>query len=617
VILLNIAGTLQNDGRISANGSGGAGEGSGGGAGGGISLTLGALAGAGSVSANGGAGNGLGGGGGGGRIAIKFSGNSFVGTTTAFGGAGGTAGGAGTIYTQALPLGTPKVLVDNGGAVGTNTSVSVSQKFDLTVQNGAAAYSSNGIFLLNNLVIGTNALLVPPARLSMLDVAVLGNAVIQPGGGLSADGVGYGQGLGAGAGLSINSIGSGAGYGGAGGASSQLPGGGTYGSAQQPVDFGSGGGAGYGPFIGGSDGGGAIRLSVAGTLTLNGWISASGNGGAQDDAGGGSGGSIWVMAKTLTGNGWLAADGGDGQLMDGGGGGGGRIALYSPASTFTGQASATGGAGLFPGATGSIFTLASLPALSVVSQSPTGVVSNTVSSVNFTFSTPVDSASIAPNDFALLTPNGLLDPSNYTLLSQGLSSFRLSFPSQSAVGTYTVMAGPQINDLLGQTMSQTYTGAFTIALPAIQGQVTNLNGQPVAGVVLNAGFGVTPGITDANGNYSIGVPPGFAVHVVPSLNGMMFVPGQRYYGTLTGSISNENYLVVTTIGPTLGASQQGTNVVLNWFGLAGVQYSTFYSTNFLDWVFYGIVSATNTGPAQLLVPIGPEPVKFFRMQATN
>ena len=40
-------------------------------------------------------------------------------------------------------------------------------------------------------------------------------------------------------------IGSGAGYGGNGGASSVLPGGGTYGSAQQPVDRGSGGGRGW------------------------------------------------------------------------------------------------------------------------------------------------------------------------------------------------------------------------------------------------------------------------------------------------------------------------------------------------------------------------------------
>jgi hypothetical protein len=538
---------------------------------------------------------------------------------TAFGGAGGAAGGAGTIFTKALPQGTPKVVADNGGAIGTNTAVSFAQPFDLVVQNGAAVYPSSGSFMLNSLVIGTNATLVPLGRLSMLDVAVLGNASIQPSGGLLADGLGYSQGLGTGAGRSTNSIGSGAGYGGAGGASSQLPGGITYGSSQQPVDFGSGGGAGYayGPFIGGSEGGGAVRLSVAGTLALNGWISASGNAGAQDDGGGGSGGSIWVTAKTLTGNGWLAADGGDGQLMDGGGGGGGRIAIYSPASTFNGQASAAGGAGFFPGAIGSIFTSAALPALSIVSQSPTGVVSNNVTAVSFVFSTPVNPASVVPGDFVLLTPNGLLDPSNYTVLAQGIAGFQLGFPSQTAVGTYTVMAGPQINDFFGQAMSQTYTGSFSILLPTIQGQVTNLNGQPVAGVVLNGGSGITPGITDANGNYTIGVPLGWTATVVPSLSGMMFVPGSRYYGSFSGSISNENYLTVPTIGPTLGASRQGTNIVLHWFGLAGVQYSTFYSSNFLDWVFYGDVFPTNNGPAQLVIPIGPEPVKFFRMQATD
>ena len=50
----------------------------------------------------------------------------------------------------------------------------------------------------------------------------------------------------------------------------------------------------------------------------------------QDDAGGGSGGSIWLTAGALAGTGAIAADGGAGELYDGGGGGGGRIAIYTP-----------------------------------------------------------------------------------------------------------------------------------------------------------------------------------------------------------------------------------------------------------------------------------------------
>jgi hypothetical protein len=42
---------------------------------------------------------------------------------------------------------------------------------------------------------------------------------------------------------------------------------------QQPLDRGSGGGLGYGPATVGSEGGGAICLTVGGTLTLNGSLS--------------------------------------------------------------------------------------------------------------------------------------------------------------------------------------------------------------------------------------------------------------------------------------------------------------------------------------------------------
>jgi len=104
----------------------------------------------------------------------------------------------------------------------------------------------------------------------------------------------------------------------------------TYGSAQQPVNWGSGGSAGWQWTTAGGEGGGAIRFTVGGSLTVNGRISAGGDAALQDDGGGGSGGSIWLTAGALAGNGAIAADGGAGQLYDGGGGGGGRVAIYAP-----------------------------------------------------------------------------------------------------------------------------------------------------------------------------------------------------------------------------------------------------------------------------------------------
>src|SRR5204863_7160226 len=102
--------------------------------------------------------------------------------------------------------------------------------------------------------------------------------------------------------------------------------------------------------------GALIRLSVGGTLDIEGRLTANGNAGIQDDSGGGSGGSIWVSAGKLTGTGSIRADGGDGDLYAGGGGGGGRLAIYSPANTFTGLVSVAAGDGAFTGQMGTVFS---------------------------------------------------------------------------------------------------------------------------------------------------------------------------------------------------------------------------------------------------------------------
>lgn len=103
----------------------------------------------------------------------------------------------------------------------------------------------------------------------------------------------------------------------------------TYGSADNPIDLGSGG---SGP------GGGALALTVSDTLTNNGTISAGGSLSA-------SGGSILVHAHSLIGNGTFSANGGgkDSSWFLGPGGGG-RIALYtdSATSSFSGKVEAKG-----------------------------------------------------------------------------------------------------------------------------------------------------------------------------------------------------------------------------------------------------------------------------------
>ncbi len=116
--------------------------------------------------------------------------------------------------------------------------------------------------------------------------------------------------------------------------------------------MGSGGGYGGTSSARGGAGGGAVKLNVSQTLTVNGSISANGaNGGASSlsyTGGGGSGGSIYITAGTLTGSGSLAANGGNGGNSggaDGGGGGGGRIAVYYTTDSSSISYQAYGGSG--------------------------------------------------------------------------------------------------------------------------------------------------------------------------------------------------------------------------------------------------------------------------------
>jgi hypothetical protein len=488
-VRLNVTRQLTVDGRISANGTDG-GVNSGGGAGGSVWLTVGTLAGTGTISANGGAGNGTAGGGGGGRVSLQLNTNLFSGSVTAFGGAGSVAGGAGTVYWQPTGSTNKWLVVNNGDFAGNNTPLySLPSGLDLTVVNGAIVHPQDTFPLLNSVHIGSGGVITHLATQTKLEVATVGDLTIESGGGLAVDGKGYAHDSGTGAGATLSSQGGGGGYGGAGGDSmTGAPGGPTYGSAVQPVDRGSGGGAGSGPFFGGSEGGGAIRLTVGGTLTVNGWFSASGMEGWQDNSGGGSGGSIWVTTRLLTGNGLFSADGGSGELFGGGGGGGGRIAVYRLSNPhtnrFSGDMTAYGGAGDWWGDDGTIFIASTPGALQVVGQTPAGIVSNVVSSVDFLFNSVVNPLTATNTDVVLVTPGGILPQTDLVVSTLGLDGLRISFPPQTAVGGYTLRVGPQIEDLLGQAMSQVYTGAFTVVLPTISGRVTNTNGLPVAGVVL-------------------------------------------------------------------------------------------------------------------------------------
>jgi len=116
----------------------------------------------------------------------------------------------------------------------------------------------------------------------------------------------------------------------------------TYDSETEPVEFGSSGGGNYwAP----KRGGGAIQLTVAGTLTVDGRVSANADAVTGSHDGGGAGGSVWLVASRLNGAGSITANGQVAGYLGSGSGGGGRIAIYTGVNGFTGTIAASGGEG--------------------------------------------------------------------------------------------------------------------------------------------------------------------------------------------------------------------------------------------------------------------------------
>ena len=240
---------------------------------------------------------------------------------------------------------------------------------DLVIQTGGNLWTdSTKFFEINmsgNVTIESGGLITGHVNITA------SNANIQTGGEININSRGYaggscngcvGDGPGGGGGIWDNGPrgGGGGGYGGNGGNGYAGGGGGTvYGSLTEPADFGSGGGAAYSSADGGP-GGGAIRLNVLGTLTVNGLIQSNGGDGFNwidsHRGGGGSGGSIWIETGTLAGNGLIQSNGGNsyGSTI-GGGGAGGRIAVYYTNIAYSGTINAYGGIGYQIGGAGTVY----------------------------------------------------------------------------------------------------------------------------------------------------------------------------------------------------------------------------------------------------------------------
>jgi len=206
------------------------------------------------------------------------------------------------------------------------------------------------------------------SKLYAVNLNVSGDFDLQAGSTISVNGRGYaggasgGPGYGPGGGIyGAGGGGGGGGHGALGGQCSNVnTGGAVYDILENPADLGSGGAGSMGSA--GGAGGGAVLLSIGGTLTLNGQITANANTGVNGGSygsGGGAGGTVNITAGTLAGTGVVQANGGAGysNAISGGGGAGGRIAIVAASANTSNLAlNAYNGPGYVNGGAGTIYT---------------------------------------------------------------------------------------------------------------------------------------------------------------------------------------------------------------------------------------------------------------------
>ena len=247
--------------------------------------------------------------------------------------------------------------------VGSNVTNNAIYVYPVATNSTWTNYGA-AVSIAGSLRIMTNAAVFPFTEMKMTNGGTVlfqvGNLYIEPGGridgvgrgnrgGMQAggyrDGTGPGRGLGAG--------GRGGGYGGTGGCATPSSGL-TYGDSNAPVQAGSGGGLG-GTSAWAGDGGSAVRFQVGNLIDIRGIIDVRGTGSADNPAGGGSGGAIYLRCrKVVARDAEFNAAGGNGSAL-GGGGGGGRIAVWSVYDDVAAlNMTVAGGTGLTNGQAGTI-----------------------------------------------------------------------------------------------------------------------------------------------------------------------------------------------------------------------------------------------------------------------
>lgn len=250
-----------------------------------------------------------------------------------------TAGGA------AVPLRTADIVVQ--GAVLTMDGRHAIRSLSL-LQGGELTHSAGFVYSY-----GPGA----SDEVHGLQLAAAGDVTIEAGSSIQVSGRGFPSNTGPGSVVAAGCLGApGASHGGRGGDTTCAGSGPVYGSIEAPDRLGSGGTRSWG-----GSGGGAIKLTCAGTLLIDGSVASDGLAAGLpfyvEGGGGGSGGSIFLTAQEVVGTGLIRARGGDGTSSvygTGGSGGGGRVSIAATRFRFTGPIECCGGSATSQGAAGTV-----------------------------------------------------------------------------------------------------------------------------------------------------------------------------------------------------------------------------------------------------------------------
>ncbi|MBK9137279.1 MAG: Ig-like domain-containing protein [Verrucomicrobia bacterium] len=125
---------------------------------------------------------------------------------------------------------------------------------------------------------------------------------------------------------------------------------------------------------------------------------------------------------------------------------------------------------------------------SITSVSPSGIVSNTMTSFEVNLDSVYAASSISTADVTISGPNA---PAVQSVSSLSATSFRVTLAGPLPQGDFTITIGPEITDLAGNPMAAPFQANLTIFLPDLTVSSLTAPASALAGQPLNLGWTVT------------------------------------------------------------------------------------------------------------------------------